>query len=202
MLDRFRGNPPEADAFCSVACSVAWANLRWRYPRARTILITGASSRDDAEALYGAALGLAEAAGRLESSSVLVIVLDSARQTPNVLASSAASVSIVGALSPAQVRAALSGRGEKFAFAIVVAPAPQKSPDCISLAYAADAAVLVARSGRTRFGEAQLATKLLRQAGLPIAAAMLLKRSTPRSEKPVEAGDSRLLGHAEGVAES
>jgi len=199
MLDRLRGTHPEADASCSVACSVAWANLRWRYPHARTILITGASSRDDASV---AALGLAEAAGRLDSSSVPVIVLDSASQDRHELDSPGSSVRVIRASSPAQVRSTLSSGGEKFGFAIVVAPAPQKGPDCISVAYAADVAILVARSGRTRFGEAQLAAQLLRQAGLPIAAALLLTRSTLRSKKSWEGGDKRLLGHAEGIAEN
>jgi hypothetical protein len=195
MLGRLRGPPPEAGA----SYSVAWANLRRRYPRARTILITGASSRDDAS---DAAVGLAEAAGRLDNSSVLVMVLDSARQDRQALASPASSVKIIGASSPAEVRAALSSAGEEFAFAIVVAPAPQKGPDCISLAYAADVAILVATSGRTRFGEAQLAARLLRQAGLPTAAALLLTKRTLRSRKLVEAGDTLSLAHGEGIAEN
>jgi hypothetical protein len=117
----------------------------------------------------------------LDLSFVLVMVLDSAIHDLKALESTASSVRIVGASSPAQARAALSkGGGQRFEFAIVVAPAPQAGPDGVSLAETADVAVLVARAGRTRFGEAQLAGKLLRQVGLPTAAAMLVTAHAQR----------------------
>jgi Mrp family chromosome partitioning ATPase len=90
------------------------------------------------------------------------------------------SVRIVDAQSPAQVHTLLSEANEELGLAIVVAPAPQTGPDCISLASAADATVLVATSGRTRFGDAQLAASFLRQVGVKPSAALLLSKEALR----------------------
>ena len=199
MLDRFRG--PQADVAAS--CAVVWAHLRKRYPQLRkrdprlqTILVTGASGGDDATV---AAVGLAEAAVRFDGSTVLVMVLDSATRDWRALDSPVPSVTIIDALSSAQVRTALSAPSGDFAFTIIVAPAPQTSPDCISLAYAADVAILVATLGRTRFGEAQLAVRLLRQAGLATAAALLLTKHALRSGTSVQADATRLSGHGHRI---
>jgi hypothetical protein len=192
MLDRFRG--PHSDVDASYA--VVWAHLRKRYPRLRTILVTGASGRDDATV---AAVGLAEAAVRLDGSPILVMVLDSAKRDRQALDLPVASTRIIDALSLAQVRTALSDASGDFAFVIVVAPAPQTGPDCISLANVADVAILVARSGRTRFGDAQLAARLLRQVGVATPAALLLTKDALRSRTSAQAGATQPSGHSQHV---
>jgi|SRR2546428_3282251 len=174
MLGSRRRAKPEA------SYAVVWANLRRRYPGLRTVLITGASTRDDPSV---AAVGLAEAAATLDGSTVLVMVLDSAMQDQRVAASPGPSVRTIAGLSPGQVRTVLSDQSEDFAFVLVVAPAPQQGPDCIAMARLAQAAIMVAGSGRTRIGEARLAAELLRDAGLPIAVALLLTSQALGSRK-------------------
>ena len=110
-----------------------------------------------------------EAGGR-----VLVILLGPAKRRLDD--SAGPSVRITGAESPTQVHTLLSEANEEVGLAIVVAPAPQTGPDCVSLANAADATVLVATSGRTRFGDAQLAASFLRQVGVTPSAALLLAK--------------------------
>jgi len=225
MLERFRG--PQANVDASFA--VVWTHLRKRYPRLRTVLVTAASARDDATL---AAVGLAQAAARLDGSRVLVTGPDAAKgdrngldspvpthdvvpakleieggatppamgladfgtlpdqqlpMTADVSSQSLRSVRVVDALSSTQVRTALSDSSGDFAFTIVVAPAPQTGSDCISLASAADAIVLVATLGRTRFRDARLAATLLRQAGVPTATALLLTKEALRSRTLVQA---------------
>jgi hypothetical protein len=190
VLDRFRG--PHSDVDASYA--VVWAHLRKRYPRLRTILVTGASGRDDATV---AAVGLAEAAVRLDDSRVVVMVLDSAKRD-QALDSPVPSTRIIDALSPAQVRTALSDASGDFGFVIVVAPAPQTGPDCISLANVVDVAILVARLGRTRFGDAQLAARLLRQVGVATPAALLLTKGALQSRTYAKAG-AHPSGHSQRI---
>jgi hypothetical protein len=209
LLGRSRGY----GASPAATYAVVWANLEHDHPRLRTLLIAGASERDDATA---AAVGLAEAAVRAgrgpETSSssvaegggrVLVIVLGPAQRL--VVESPVPSVRMGDAHSPAEVRTLLSDTREEFGLAIVVAPAPQTGPDCISLAGAADAAVLVATSGRTRFGDAQLAASLLRQVGVTPSAALLLTERglRKRSRRADTAGvqeDGRRVGYGERPA--
>ena len=176
------GRGAKSDSTASFA--VVWANLRKRPAGSRRILVTAASSGDDATM---AALALADAAVRLDGASGLVLVVDSARRNRRVPQSPAPSVRIMVAVSPTRVRAIVSQLGEQFDFVIVVAPPPQRGPDCISVAAVADAAILVTRSGGTRFGEAQLAAELLRQAGVMTVAALLLTRRIWKSGKSVDA---------------
>ena len=171
MLGRAR----RIQADVSASYAVVWANLRKRYPNLRTVVITASSSGDDASV---AAVGLAEAAARLDNGSGLVLVLDAAMRDRRVPDSAAPSVRIIVALSPDQVRTILDEAREEFAFVIVVAPPPQQDPECIAIAIAADAVILVARAGRTRFEVARLAAELLQQAGVAMAASLLL---TPRA---------------------
>ena len=179
MLGRRRA---QADAGPSYA--VIWANLRKRFPGVRTVLITAASTGDDASV---AALGLAEAAVSLDDSSALVLVLHSAMRNGRLPNAPGASVRMIPALSPGQVRTILSQVGEEFPLVIVVAPPPQHDSECIAIGRLADAAILVARAGRTRFAQAQVAAERLRQAGIAIAAAVLLIRRTFRGGKSVDA---------------
>ena len=91
MLGRRRA---QADAGPSYA--VIWANLRKRFPGVRTVLITAASTGDDASV---AALGLAEAAVSLDDSSALVLVLHSAMRNGRLPNAPGASVRMIPALS-------------------------------------------------------------------------------------------------------
>lgn len=207
MLGSSRGRRASAAA----TYAVVWANLCNQYPRLRTVLVTGASERDDATA---AALGLAEAAVRADrvpaghagvegGGHVLVILLDPHQHRP--VESPVSSVRTCEARSPAEVHSLLSGARDEFGLAMIVAPAPQTGPDCVSVAGAADAAVIVATSGRTRFAEAQLASSLLRQVGVTVAAALLqsgrgLPRTSPRAGAARVAGDGQRAGYGERPA--
>jgi len=112
------------------------------------------------------------------------------------------SVRISDAQSPAQVHTLLSDAREELGLAIVVAPAPQTGPDCISLANEADATILVATSGRTRFVDAQLAANLLRQVGVTPSAALLLtkhglRKRSPRADARRLSEDSQRVGYGD-----
>ena len=131
---------------------------------------------------------------------VLVILLGPAKG--RIVDSPVPSVRISDAQSPAEVHTLLSDPREEFGLAIVVAPAPQAGPDCVSLANAADAAVIVATSGRTRFGDAQLASSLLRQVGVTPSAALLLtrhglRRRSPRVDAARFSEDGQRVGYGE-----
>ena len=134
---------------------------------------------------------------------VFVILLGPAKG--RVVDSPVPSVRISDAQSPAHVHTLLSDAREEVGLAIVVAPAPQTGPDCISLANEADATVLVATSGRTRFGDAQLAASILRQVGVTPSAALLLtkrgllKRSA-RADVARSADDGQRVGYGDKPA--
>ena len=168
----------------SPSYAVVWSNLRKRFPGLRTILMTAASAGDDASI---AALNLAEAATGLDGGSALVLVLDSAMPNRRQPETPADSVRLMVALSPGQVRAILADAGQEFPVVIVVAPPPQRDAECIAVGALADAAILVARDGRTRFGAAQLAAELLRQAGISTAAAILISSQARLRQRPAGA---------------
>lgn len=169
MLGRLERAKPDSRA----SYAVLWASLRKRFPGLRTILVTAASNGDDARV---AAVGVVEAAVGLDGGAGLVLVLDSAMQDRRVPDPPGPSVRIIVALSVGQVRTVLSELGDEFRVVTIVAPPPQQGTECIAIAGAADVAILVARSGKTRFGEAQLAAELLRHAGVTIAASLLVTR--------------------------
>jgi len=169
---------PDPDASPSYA--VLWANLRKRFPGLRTVLVTGASSGDDAAT---AAIGLAKAATG-DGSSALLLVLESATQSHRD--APAPAVQMIAALSLERVRAILAEAGQQFPLVVVVAPPPQRDSESVAAGGLADAAVLVAREGRTRFADAQMAADLLRQAGIATAAAILLTRRTLRRATAVD----------------
>ncbi len=159
--------------------------------------MTGISADRDA---IRAALGLASAAtrrGEDDSSedrsqregAVLVVVVGSAGRD-GAEAAPDARVKVVEAESAVEARRAVSAPDTEFDVAIIVAPAPQKSPECISLAGAVDAVILVASLGETKIAEAELAARLLRDVGVEPAAALLLNRHSGRgsaSERTVGA---------------
>lgn len=193
MLTR-RNRGPRADA----SYAVVWANLRKRYPDLRTLLVAGASSRDDPTAT---AIALSEAIARLDNAAVLVMVLDSAMRDRREPEPASSSVTVIGALTPDQVRITLSNQRGAVNVSIVVAPAPQTGADCIVVAGAVDAAILVATAGRTPFAEATLAAELLRQTGLPPAAAVLLGAPVRRSPQPVPARPRPSAAQSQAIAE-
>ncbi|TMD21247.1 MAG: hypothetical protein E6I99_12560 [Chloroflexi bacterium] len=194
MLGARRHRGSRADA----SYAVIWANLRKRYPDLRTLLVAGASRRDDPTAT---ALALSDAIVRFDNATVLVMVLDSAMQDRREPESASPSVTVIGALSPDQVRIALSNQRDTVDVSIVVAPAPQTAVDCIAVAGAADAAILVATAGRTPSAEATLAAELLRQTGLPPAAAVLLGAPARRSPQPAPARPRPSAAQGQAIAE-
>jgi len=189
-----RNRGPRADA----SYAAVWANLRRRYPDMRTVLVAGASRRDDPTAT---ALALSDAIVRFDNATVLVLVLDSAMQDRREPESASPSVTVIGALSPDQVRIALSNQRDTVDVSIVVAPAPQTAVDCIAVAGAADAAILVATAGRTPFAEAELAAALLRQTGLPPAAALLRGAPGRHSPQPAPARPRTSAAQSQPIAE-
>jgi Mrp family chromosome partitioning ATPase len=177
------GRRPRPKPDASAAYAVVWTNLRRQFPEARTILITSASPADDGAA---GALGLAQAAGRLDGASGLVLVLDSAMRRRRIPDAPAGNFRIIVALTPAQVRTVLTEAADQIPYVLIVAPPPQHGPDCLTVAGGADAAILVATEGKTHFHEAQEAAELLRQAGVMTVAALLLTRRSLAARKAQE----------------
>lgn len=186
-----------------------WTHLQKRYPRLRTILIIAASNRDDAaSAATELALAASRAptltAGDRNGSSGHSPALEVADLVPqpidpvapaeatadadddlelptDAVSRSPGSVQVVEATPSGQPRtSAPHTAGDSGGVTIVVAPPPQKSSECITLASAADATILVATSGQTRTRDAREAAALLRLADVEIAAALLLSRGRSR----------------------
>lgn len=169
---------------------MVWASLRNQVKPPRTVLVTGASTGDDATP---AALDLAAAAVRLDSGPGLILVLESAMHGPYMPEAPASSVRIMAPLTLSHVRSVLAQVTNEFGFIIVVAAAPQQSADCVAIATMADAVVMVARSGRTHFAEARLAAELLRQAGVTVAAALLTRDRRSVHAQPQQGRSSDAL---------
>src|SRR5258708_7390788 len=132
MLSRSKG----PDLALIASYTAVWAHLRTRYPRMRTIMAAAASRPDHA---LVSALGLAEPAARLDGGNIRVLVLYSAKVDPDWIdAFAVPTVRFLDGLSAGQVRSVLAEGNEKFACTIVVGPAPQSDPDCISLALLAE----------------------------------------------------------------
>jgi hypothetical protein len=168
------------------------------------VLITAASSRDDAAA---AARELARAAASLPNvamsarGSVDATSHDDLEMTPHAVSDSGGSVQIVDATRSAQANLTASKAVGGVALKIVVAPPPQESAECITLASAADATILVATRGQTKSRDARIAANLLRVADVQIAAALLLSThgSRPRAATTV---DSTVTGLPAAIAVS
>jgi hypothetical protein len=180
VLKRSRAARADLDA----SYAALWTHLQKRYPRLRTVLITAASSRDDAAVAAGelarAAANLPNVARSGGGSANGTHDRDDLETTPHAFDESPGSVQIVEATTSALTRTTSAQAGGGVALTIVVAPPPQESPECITLASAADATILVATRGRTRSRDARQAANLLRLADVEIAAALLLSENGSR----------------------
>jgi Mrp family chromosome partitioning ATPase len=186
VLKRSRGSRTDVDA----SYAALWTHLQKRYPRLHTVLITAASSRDDAAA---AARELARAAVSLPNSVISAgesvdTTSHELETTPRTVTDSTGSVQIVDATRSSQAHVTASQGAGGVALTIVVAPPPQESAECVALAAAADATILVATRGSTKSRDARIAANLLRVADVEIAAALLLSKngSRPRAATTVD----------------
>lgn len=187
MLKRSRAARPDVDA----SYAALWTHLQKRYPRLHTVLITAASSQDDAAA---AARELARAAVSVPNVAmsagerVDTTSHDELEMAPHAVTDSTGSVQIVDATRSAQAHVTASQRVGGVALTIVVAPPPQESAECVALASAADATIFVATRGSTKSRDARIAANLLRVADVEIAAAILLSKngSRPRAATTVD----------------
>lgn len=190
-----------------------WAHLQKRHPRLRTILVTAASDRDDA-ATAASGLALAAARMRNDSAAndrngsdrhAPALQMDDWTpgqgdlETPPATSGAgidletsagaiphpAGFVQIIEATPSGQSHATVSRVAADYGLTILVAPPPQASPECITLASAADAVVLVATRGRTRSRDARQAASLLRLADVEIAAAILLSKDGSRHREAI-----------------
>jgi len=76
----------------------------------------------------------------------------------------------------AEVRRIRGSDGARDDLALVAVPSPDISPAAVMLGRTSPHAALVATRGVTRFGEARRTADLLRQAGVDVAAGILVKR--------------------------
>jgi hypothetical protein len=154
---------------------LAHANLIVRHPNAHRVMIAPASARDRAE---GLALQFGMAAAHT-GHRVVVVQADvpenilSAPLSPNGTALT--TIPLAAPSDPRLVSRALMDGGAHD-LAILSVPAPQSSPTAVSLAKTADIAILVATSGATRAADVRRAADNLRQAGVEVAASMLVAK--------------------------
>ncbi len=164
--------------------SLALARLLAQSPRAQTVLVTAASTRDNSLA---AAVGLGEVA--LDSGQrALVVHGNGHAPTPRQLTPGGdmAGLTTIAAQSNnrADLDAAVASATEEYdgdsagTLVLVAVPSPDTSPTAITLGRTAKRAVLAATAGVTRFRDARRTADLLRQSGVDVVAAILLPRRT------------------------
>jgi Mrp family chromosome partitioning ATPase len=155
---------------------LAQANLAARHPNAHRIMIAPATKGDRAEALavqYG--LAAAHAGHR-----VVVVQADApADALPRPLSPNGTALTTIPLAAPSDPRlvsrAFTNGEGQ-FDIAVLSVRSPQVSPTAVLMARTADIAILVATSGVTTATDARRAADSLRQAGVEVAASMLVAK--------------------------
>jgi capsular polysaccharide biosynthesis protein len=162
--------------------SLALAHLLARSPGARTVLVVASSRRDDSDPV---AAGLGAAAAGAGQRADVVQFDPASVGSPRLARSAVAGMTTIrmphgnGAATAAAVaevsRIHDSGPSSDN-LALVAVPSPDISPAAVMLGRASPQAALVATRGVTRFGEARRTAELLRQAGVDVAAGILVSR--------------------------
>jgi capsular polysaccharide biosynthesis protein len=161
--------------------AMARANLRARYPKARTVLVAAASARDPAHLF---ATGLAHDAA---AAGQRVLLLQGDGEASGTAASAngdSLTTLPLGSLDSDRQAATLAEARDRYDLAILSVPSPDSQPIVLSLARSSDVAILVATARVTRFAEARQAAESLRRAGVELAASVLL----PRHPSPLPNG--------------
>jgi capsular polysaccharide biosynthesis protein len=170
-----RAKDPDSSAAQSYA--LAHASLMARYPGARLVMLAPASGRDRTD-IPASQLGEAVAH---QGQRVLIIRGDADRLgLPNVASVNGSSVTTVPlpvnheALQ--ELRAIASGNGP-YDFAVLSVDSLDRSATALSLANTAKLAMMVATVRDTRFSEAQRTAETLKQAGIEVAASILVGKA-------------------------
>jgi uncharacterized protein involved in exopolysaccharide biosynthesis len=181
-------SPPRGSAPPNGAYSVALASLLARAPDTRTVLVTGASSRDHSDPVAVGLGTVAAHAGR----QVVVVQGDGLGAKPrpqgNGEVSGMKTISVAGddgaetAALVAAVRKRADAERTPGAFMLVSVPSPDSSPAALMLSGTTNRAIVVATKGATRFEDARRTADLLRQCGVEVVAGILLTRqpASPR----------------------
>jgi capsular polysaccharide biosynthesis protein len=164
----------------AAAYSLAWATLLSQKPKVHTVMLVGASGRDNASR---AAADIADIAAHGNRAVLVLGDDDSARhrQDPG---------SQPGPNTTALTRAIEQRRtedggelSERHDIVIASVPAPSQHPAAMVLARSVDAAIVVATDGRTDRAEARHTAESLRAAGVSIAAGILVVHGNGRHER-------------------
>ena len=162
--------------------ALALGHVLARSPGARTLLVVAASRRDDSDHV---AAGLGEAAAGAGRRAEVVEFDRASTGSPKLARSEVAGLTKISmphgngaatAAAVAEVRRIRGSDGARDDLALVAVPSPDISPAAVMLGRTSPHAALVATRGVTRFGEARRTADLLRQAGVDVAAGILVKR--------------------------
>jgi capsular polysaccharide biosynthesis protein len=162
---------------------LAHANLRARYPNAHTVLMAGASPRDDAGHV---ATELGSVAAD-EGDRVLVLQSSGVAGAPDsrLDGSGPTRVAVHSEKELYRFLADLKQGARRFDVVLLSMPSPERSSMAVGAVQASDFGILVATAGRTRYADAQRTAETLRSAGLELAASVLLaepRRNGSRAE--------------------
>lgn len=160
--------------------SLALAHVLARSPGARTVLVVAASRRDDSDPV---AAGLGAAAAGAGQHADVVDFDRASVGSPRLTRSDVAGMTRISmphgngaatAAAVAEVGRIHDSGPSSDNLALVALPSPDVSPAAVMLGRTSPQAALVATRGVTRFGEARRTAELLRQAGIDVAAGILV----------------------------
>ena len=155
---------------------LAHANLAVRHPEAHRVMFTPASSSDRADTL---ALQFGWAAAHAGQRVVVVQADAPAHALPSPVSPNGTSMTTIPLAAPSDPRlvARAFGHGDgQYDLAVLSVLALDASPTAISMAPAADLAIIVATAGMTHAADVRRTADSLRQAGVEVAASMLVAK--------------------------
>lgn len=165
--------------------ALARANLLAQNPELTKLLVVAASPRDRVRPV-AAGLGIA-----CVQAGLRVLVVDAEAQSYVMHQQSVRNgskmtiISAAAAGDPRVANDALTDGEGKYDLTILSAPSPDSDPTAVSLAHAADLAIVVATARRTRYSDVRRTADTLRMAGIKVAASVLV--SDPEKEVPAGA---------------
>ena len=159
---------------------LARANLLAMHPAMHRVLVVAASTRDSVRSV-AAGIGLAAV-----NAGQRVLIVDAESSTivdPQPLSKNGSRMTIVNAPSNGDATRAVSAVAEangEYELTVMSVPAPDHDPAAMTLARAADVAVVVATARLTRFSEVRRTADALRLAGIQVGAAVFTADGTMR----------------------
>ncbi len=158
------------------AYGLALASVMARNPGSKMLMVVPAAALDRAG---GIATGIGKAAVHGGQKVMIVRADADAAGIPQMTTSNGSGLTIVPLPSIPDARQAvgsLANGAGPYDFTVFSMRSPQVDPSAIALASTAKLAILVATAKKTRYGEARATADALRQAGLVVAACVLVAR--------------------------